>query len=76
LAKELAACREKLREWITKGWMHARQTPSGSHWIVWADAQELDRIRRLLSISKPGMSKYRAYPPELLIPRKRPPIRP
>jgi hypothetical protein len=73
LAKELGACRERLSESVIKSGIHGRRTPSGSHRIVWADAQELGRLRRLVAISKPGLSKHRACPSRLLIPRKRSP---
>jgi len=37
-----------LYSWIRRGWAHGRQVPvAGGRWIVWADAEELDRLRRL-----------------------------
>ena len=37
-----------LYSWIRRGWVNARQLPvAGGRWILWADAEELDRLRRL-----------------------------
>lgn len=71
LAKHLDMNREKLREWIKKGWVHGRQTPSKSDWIVWADSDELQRIKNLNELSHPGVSGYRGFPRELIKPKAR-----
>jgi hypothetical protein len=71
LAKHLGISREKLREWIRKGWVHARQTQSKSYWVAWADDDELRRIQKLKDLSHPGVSSLRGFPPELLIPKPR-----
>lgn len=48
LCRHLQMPRPTLYSWIRRGWVHARQLPvAGGCWIVWADAEELDRLRRL-----------------------------
>ncbi len=68
LSSTLGIGREKLREWFRKGWVHGRLTPRSKLCIIWADADELKRLRRLRTHSKPGVS---AHPPELITPKKR-----
>lgn len=37
-----------LHRWIRVGWVQARKLPTpGGHWVIWADADELDRMTRL-----------------------------
>ena len=34
-----------LHRWVRVGWVHARKLPTpGGHWVIWADADELDRM--------------------------------
>jgi hypothetical protein len=48
LARHLDLPQPTLHSWIRRGWVHARQLPvAGGRWILWADADELDRLRRL-----------------------------
>ena len=47
LATKLKATPGKVHYWATQGWIHSRKTPSGKHWIVWADADELKRLEKL-----------------------------
>ena len=47
LAEKLRIPEKKLRSWILRGWVHATQRPFGATWVVWADDQELDRLRQL-----------------------------
>jgi hypothetical protein len=61
--------RAKLREWVQKGWAHGRLTPNQNICVVWADADELDRLRRLQSVSKLGVH---GHPPELTTPKEKP----
>ncbi len=58
LASELRVPLQRLRDWIRKGWVHGRQTPHQKLWIAWADVDELDRLRRLASVSAHGASSY------------------
>jgi Recombinase zinc beta ribbon domain/Recombinase len=69
LAKELGVSRQKLRDWVAKGWAHGRQTPTQGLWIVWADADEMHRLRQLKARSKLGMV---GYPIELTTPKNKP----
>jgi len=48
LARRLEMPHPTLYSWLRRGWVHARQLPGAQgRWILWADAEELDRLRRL-----------------------------
>jgi DNA invertase Pin-like site-specific DNA recombinase len=48
LARKLEMPQATLHRWIRVGWVHARKLPSaGGHWVIWADADELDRMTRI-----------------------------
>jgi DNA invertase Pin-like site-specific DNA recombinase len=48
LARKLAMPQATLHRWIRVGWVHARKLPTpGGHLVIWADADELDRMSRL-----------------------------
>jgi len=68
LAFELGMPKAKLRAWIVRGWVHARQTPPAGCWIAWADDSERQRLRTLNEHSQRGV---RGFPPELTTPTKR-----
>jgi DNA invertase Pin-like site-specific DNA recombinase len=68
LARKLGVSRGKLREWAIRKWCHARQTSAQGRWVIWADRQELERLRRLKAHSKLGAP---SYPEELTTPKKR-----
>jgi len=68
LAKELGMDVAKLRRWISYGWVHARQTPVERLWIVWADRDELKRLRMLVERST---QRVVSHPQELTTPKKR-----
>jgi DNA invertase Pin-like site-specific DNA recombinase len=68
LAEELGLSTLKLRDWVVQGWLHGRQTPAQGLWIVWADRDELKRLRKLKARSKRG-AKY--YPAALTTPKQR-----
>jgi DNA invertase Pin-like site-specific DNA recombinase len=68
LSRKVRVSTEKLRDWIGRGWVHARQTPVQGRWIVWADRDELQRLKRLRAHSARGVN---AYPKELTTPKKR-----
>jgi DNA invertase Pin-like site-specific DNA recombinase len=68
LALELRMPKAKLRDWIVRGWLHARQTPGDGCWIAWADDAELERLRTLNERSRRGVS---GFPPDLTTPKKR-----
>lgn len=48
LARKLDMPSVTLHRWVRVGWVHARKlsTPGG-HWVIWADADELERMARL-----------------------------
>jgi DNA invertase Pin-like site-specific DNA recombinase len=48
LAGKLEMPPATLHRWVRVGWVHARKLPTpGGHWVIWADADELDRMTRL-----------------------------
>jgi DNA invertase Pin-like site-specific DNA recombinase len=48
LARKLAMPPATLHRWVRVGWVQARKLPTpGGHWVIWADADELDRMTRL-----------------------------
>jgi DNA invertase Pin-like site-specific DNA recombinase len=68
LASKLKVCPNKVHYWRTQGWIHSRRTPSGKHWIVWADDDELERLKKL----KAERNSYTAKRhPELVTPKAR-----
>jgi DNA invertase Pin-like site-specific DNA recombinase/acetolactate synthase small subunit len=48
LARHLGMPQPTLHRWIRVGWVRARKlaTPGG-HWVIWADAEEIERMARL-----------------------------
>jgi hypothetical protein len=68
LATKLEVPPNKVHYWRTQGWVHSRRTPSGRHWIVWADDDELKRLTKL----KTQRNSYTAKRnPELVTPKAR-----
>jgi DNA invertase Pin-like site-specific DNA recombinase len=48
LARKLEMPQATLHRWIRVGWVQARKLPTpGGHWVIWADADELERMTRL-----------------------------
>jgi hypothetical protein len=68
LARELKMSHLKLRDWATRGWVHSRKTPVQGYWILWADKDEVRRLRKLLAQSRRGVNTYSS---ELRTPKKR-----
>jgi len=68
LSRKLPMCPDKLRAWTLRGWVHGRQTPIQRNWILWADQDEVARLRALVAESRPGKTKYAA---ELTTPKVR-----
>ena len=51
LALELGMPKVTLYFWVRRGWVRARQGPEPQgRWIVWADEEELKRLRRLRAL--------------------------
>ncbi len=68
LARELEMSHMKLRDWAKRGWVHSRKTPVQGRWILWADKDEVGRLRTLLENSRRGMN---AYTSQLITPKER-----
>ena len=69
LARTLQMSPMKLREWVVRGWVHARKSPAQGLWIVWADPEERARLGQLLTQSQRGAN---AYPASYTTPKPRP----
>jgi DNA invertase Pin-like site-specific DNA recombinase len=71
LSRHLQIPKPTLHVWVYRGWVHARKLPrrQGS-WIVWADAEELDRLRRLHHCPRTWWNQPQE--PELTRPKPRP----
>ena len=70
LARELEMAVNTMRNWHDRGWVLGRMSAeTGGAWILWADEQEMDRLRRLRSWRPFGSDQRR--PPELTTPRVR-----
>jgi DNA invertase Pin-like site-specific DNA recombinase/transposase-like protein len=69
LARKLGVIPQKIHYWIKQAWAHSRRTPSGKHLIVWADK---DEIRRLRQLAKRKSSWIAARHPKLVIPKSHP----
>jgi DNA invertase Pin-like site-specific DNA recombinase len=69
LARELQLGYQKLGDWARRGWVHSRQTPIQGRWILWADSDEVIRLRQLLAQSRRGVN---AYSNLLRTPKERP----
>jgi DNA invertase Pin-like site-specific DNA recombinase len=68
LARELGMAVNTLRGWQHRGWVLGRKSAAiQGAWILWADDQELDRLRRLRAWHRGGYDQQR--PPELTTPR-------
>lgn len=68
LARELKMPVGKLRGWLERGWLHGRQTPAQHLWIIWADRDEMRRLRKLVARSHRGVT---SQPRELTTPKSR-----
>jgi DNA invertase Pin-like site-specific DNA recombinase len=68
LIRELGIDGRKLRLWLKRGWLNARRAPAQRMWVVWADAAELKRLRKLNHRSRVGAKHY---PAELTVPKAR-----
>jgi len=58
----------KLADWARRGWLHSRRTPPQWLWVLWADKQEVKRLRKLAALSHRGAVEY---PAELTTPKDR-----
>ena len=70
LARELEMPIPTVHSWLRRGWITARKLAgAGGRWILWADADELDRLRRLRA--SPRGWADQPYPPDLTTPKAR-----
>jgi DNA invertase Pin-like site-specific DNA recombinase len=67
LAREVPMSADKLADWARRGWLHSRKTPAQRLWVLWADKQELKRLRKLVALSHRGVVEY---PSELTTPKE------
>jgi len=71
LARKVGLPHPTLYSWLRRGWVHARQLPGPQgHWILWADADELERLTRLRSGNRNWYNQPQAA--ELRTPKPRP----
>ena len=68
LAEQIPVSAGKLADWAHRGWLHSRKTPAQRLWVLWADKQELKRLRKLAAVSHRGIVEY---PRELITPEER-----
>jgi hypothetical protein len=62
-----------LYSWLRRGWVHGRQLPGAqARWILWADGDEMQRLRRLRDRSHDW--RHQALTAELTTPKPRPSI--
>ena len=54
LAEAIPVSAGKLADWARRGWLHSRRTPPQWLWVLWADKQEVKRLRELASLSHRG----------------------
>ena len=69
LAGKIPVSAGKLADWARRGWVHSRKTHAQGLWVLWADAQELKRLRGLATRSHRGTVEY---PTKLTTPKERP----
>jgi DNA invertase Pin-like site-specific DNA recombinase len=69
LAEKLGVKRDTVRRWLRVGWVNARRDEEG-HRIIWADADELRRLRTLQQLPRDWANKARLA--ELTQPKQRP----
>ncbi len=58
LARALGMTPGKLRDWVLRGWVKARQTTEHGPWVIWADAGEIHRLEQLRDGSRRGIRSY------------------
>lgn len=68
LARELRVIPQKIHYWIKQEWVHSQRTPTGKHLLVWADQDEMRRLKRLARLKQ---SWLRERHPDLIIPKRR-----
>jgi hypothetical protein len=59
----------RLRHWVKQGYVHVRKSQTWGQLVIWADAEELERLRRLRD--HPRQTRADHYPAELIHPKDR-----
>jgi hypothetical protein len=68
LCRELAMPQPTVHCWVRRGWIRGRKLSGvGGRWVLWADGEELERLRRLRAYRRSWPDE--PYPPELTTPR-------
>jgi hypothetical protein len=68
LSRELGMPQPTVHSWVRRGWIRGRKSPgAGGRWILWAGAEELERLRRLRAYRRTWPDE--TYPAELTTPR-------
>jgi DNA invertase Pin-like site-specific DNA recombinase len=69
LARHLDIPRDTVNKWRVKAWLHARRDEDG-YWVLWADAAEIARLRKLHALPRTWANKSRLK--KLITPKRRP----
>lgn len=69
LARRLGISRDTVRRWLRAGWVNLRRDEEGHH-VIWADADELRRLRELHALPRTWANRERLA--ELKKPKLRP----
>ncbi|MBY0457826.1 MAG: recombinase zinc beta ribbon domain-containing protein [Gemmataceae bacterium] len=69
LARELGVNRDTVRRWMRSGWVNVRRD-ADNHQVIWADAEELQRLRALHALARTWENRTRWA--ELKKPKPRP----
>ena len=69
LARRLQTSLATVRRWFHLGWVHGRRSPRHGYCILWADGEEVDRLRRLRDYGKTYPKT--GYPAALTTPKAR-----
>jgi hypothetical protein len=64
LARHLNMRSQTLRSWAIRGWVHSRRPEAQRRWILWADQDEVSRLRKLFASTSNGKT---GYPPSLIL---------
>jgi DNA invertase Pin-like site-specific DNA recombinase len=68
LARHLAISRDTINKWRSKGWLHSHRDADG-YWVLWADADEIARLRELHALPRTWANKTRFK--QLIKPKRR-----
>jgi hypothetical protein len=69
LARQVKVSAATVRRWIAHGWVHCRRSAQHGYHLLWADADELERLGRLRDHGR--MYPRIPTPPELTTPKQR-----